>query len=99
MMLGLAAVTVFSRLTLFLGVKQLGSIQTALLGVTEILVAVVLSIAILGEQLVARQWLGAAILISSLILIIFEPGIGLSAFQRRSKEQARLQREEIAAGR
>ena len=34
----LAGITVLSRLLMFLGVKQLGSIQTALLGVTEILV-------------------------------------------------------------
>ena len=75
--LTLAAITVFSRLLMFLGVKQLGSIQTALLGVTEILVAVGLSITLLGEQLVLRQWIGAAILLASLMLIIFEPGIGL----------------------
>lgn len=74
----LAAITVASRLLMFLGVKQLGSIQTALLGVTEILVAVALSIALLGEELVVRQWIGAIILISSLSLIMFEPGIGLS---------------------
>jgi drug/metabolite transporter (DMT)-like permease len=40
----LAGITVLSRLLMFLGVKHLGSIQTALLGVTEILVTVVLSI-------------------------------------------------------
>jgi drug/metabolite transporter (DMT)-like permease len=97
-MLGLAAVTIFSRLALFLGVKQLGSIQTALLGVTEILVAVILSIAILGEQLVLRQWLGAAILISSLILIIFEPGIGSAALQRRIGKKPILKSEEVTAG-
>jgi drug/metabolite transporter (DMT)-like permease len=86
-MLILAAVTVLSRLGMFLGVKHLGSIQTALLGVTEILIAVVLAIGVLNEQLVLRQWLGAAFLIGSLILIIFEPGMGqpLSQDQSRSK--------------
>jgi drug/metabolite transporter (DMT)-like permease len=74
----LAGMTVLSRLLMFLGVKQLGSIQTALLGVTEVLVTVVLSIVILGEQLVDRQWIGAILLVTSLLLIIFEPGIGIT---------------------
>ncbi|HTP09495.1 MAG TPA: DMT family transporter [Anaerolineae bacterium] len=81
----LAGITVTSRLLMFLGVKQLGSIQTALLGVTEILVTVILSIFVLGEQLVGRQWIGAAILITSLLLIIFEPGIGISLPFRKKK--------------
>jgi drug/metabolite transporter (DMT)-like permease len=81
----LAGVTVSSRLLMFLGVKQLGSIQTALLGVTEILVTVVLSIFVLGEQLVGRQWIGAVILITSLLLIIFEPGIGIPLSWRKKK--------------
>jgi drug/metabolite transporter (DMT)-like permease len=82
----LAGITVLSRLLMFLGVKQLGSIQTALLGVTEILVTVVLSILVLGEQLLARQWIGAAILITSLLLIIFEPGMGVSLPFHKKKD-------------
>jgi drug/metabolite transporter (DMT)-like permease len=82
----LAGVTVASRLLMFLGVKKLGSVQTALLGVTEILVTLVLSITILNEQMVARQWIGAAILISSLLLIIFEPGMGVSFPRLRKKK-------------
>ncbi len=86
--LALAGVTVMSRLLMFLGVKTLGSIQTALLGVTEILVTVVLSIFVLGERLVERQWIGAAILITSLLLIIFEPGIGISLpFRKKEKPE------------
>ena len=88
--LALAAITVSSRLLMFLGVKQLGSIQTALLGVTEILVAVALSITLLGEQLVLRQWIGAAILLASLMLIIFEPGIGLKLHLRKPKVKEQL---------
>lgn len=86
-MLLLAAVTIISRLGMFLGVKYLGSIQTALIGVTEILIAVLLAIGVLGEQLMLRQWIGAGILITSLILIVFEPGIGLPAFQDRFKKK------------
>jgi drug/metabolite transporter (DMT)-like permease len=82
----LAGITVLSRLLMFLGVKQLGSIQTALLGVTEILVTVILSIFVLGEQLVGRQWIGAAILITSLLLIILEPGIGIPLPFRKKKK-------------
>jgi drug/metabolite transporter (DMT)-like permease len=81
----LAGITVASRLLMFLGVKKLGSIQTALLGVTEILVTLVLSIFILNEQLVARQWIGAAILVASLLLIIFEPGMGVTLPFRKKK--------------
>jgi len=90
-MLLLAFVTIFSRLGMFLGVKHLGSIQTALLGVTEILIAVILAIGVLNEQLMLRQWIGAAILIASLILIIFEPSIGLPAFQDRWKKKRSTQ--------
>jgi drug/metabolite transporter (DMT)-like permease len=86
-MIALAGVTVFSRLLMFLGVKQLGSVQTALLGVTEILVAVCLAIFTLGEQLAPRQWIGAALLIASLTLILFEPGLGRSLFQRKPRHQ------------
>ena len=81
----LAGITVSSRLLMFLGVKKLGSIQTALLGVTEILVSVVLSIVVLGEQLILRQWIGAAILIFSLMLIIFEPGMGITLPWQKNK--------------
>jgi drug/metabolite transporter (DMT)-like permease len=82
----LAGITVASRLLMFLGVKKLGSIQTALLGVTEILVTLVLSIFILNEQLAARQWIGAIILIASLLLIIFEPGMGVTLPFRKKKK-------------
>lgn len=85
----LAGITVASRLLMFLGVKKLGSIQTALLGVTEILVTLVLSIFVLNEQLAARQWIGAIILITSLLLIIFEPGLGIT-FSRPKKKKPDL---------
>jgi drug/metabolite transporter (DMT)-like permease len=90
----LAGITVASRLLMFLGVKKLGSVQTALLGVTEILVTLVLSIVILNEQLAARQWVGTVILLSSLLLIIFEPGMGIS-FPRRKKPEADLSKKPI----
>lgn len=80
--LGLALVTVSSRLAMFLGVKRLGSMQTALIGITEILVTLLLALSLLNESLSSRQWLGAALLIISLLLIGREPTLG-SSFRRK----------------
>ncbi len=65
-------VTALSRLTLFLGVKSLGSMQTALLGILEVIVSIVLAIIFLGEQLTAVQWLGALIILLSVLLVRYE---------------------------
>ncbi len=70
--LALTAVTFLSRLTLFLGVKHIGGMQTALLGLGELLVAVVFSHLWLGETLTNLQWLGMAGLGASLLLVRFE---------------------------
>jgi drug/metabolite transporter (DMT)-like permease len=70
--LGLTVVTFLSRLTLFLGVKHLGGLQTALLGLTELLVTLVFSYAILGEALALVQWLGAGLIAVSMILVGLE---------------------------
>jgi drug/metabolite transporter (DMT)-like permease len=70
---GLTLVTFFSRLTLFLGVKHLGGMQTALLGFAELLVTVILAHAWLGERFTAGQWVGMALLIFSLLLSGLEP--------------------------
>jgi drug/metabolite transporter (DMT)-like permease len=68
-------VTAVSRLTLFLGVKKLGSMQTALLGVLEVVVSIVLAILFLGETLTAVQWLGALVLLISILLVRYERNI------------------------
>jgi drug/metabolite transporter (DMT)-like permease len=70
--LGLTAVTFFSRLLLFLGVKHIGGMQTALLGLGELLIAVLFSRLLLGESLTAWQWVGTAGLSLSLLLVWFE---------------------------
>ena len=67
--LGLTLVTFFSRLTLFLGVKHLGGMQTALLGLSELLVTLSFSYFWLGESFTTTQWIGAALLVTSLILV------------------------------
>jgi drug/metabolite transporter (DMT)-like permease len=70
--LGLTLVTFFSRLALFLGVKHLGGMQTALLGLSELLVAVFFAYLWLGERFSLSQWMGAILLVISLLMVIFE---------------------------
>jgi drug/metabolite transporter (DMT)-like permease len=69
---GLTFVTVFSRIALFLGVKKIGGMQTALLGLAELLIAVFFSSILLGESLSPGQWLGAVGLGISLTLVMYE---------------------------
>jgi drug/metabolite transporter (DMT)-like permease len=71
--MGLA--TAVSRLTLFLGVKGIGSIQTALIGVLEVLVTITIGIFWLNEQLTMIQSLGALIIIISVLLIRYEKSV------------------------
>ncbi len=70
--LALTIVTFFSRLMLFLGLKNLGGMQTALLGLSELFVSITVSHFWLHEVLNSAQWVGAAFLGLSLILIGFE---------------------------
>ncbi|MCA9928699.1 MAG: DMT family transporter [Anaerolineales bacterium] len=72
-LMGLA--TALARLTLFLGVKSLGSIQTALLGVLEVIVTIGLASTLLAERLTATQWIGAAVLVVGILLVRFERGV------------------------
>jgi drug/metabolite transporter (DMT)-like permease len=69
---GLTLVTFLSRLTLFLGVKHLGGMQTAILGLGELIITLVVSFIWLGERLNGYQWVGALMLVVSLALVIFE---------------------------
>jgi drug/metabolite transporter (DMT)-like permease len=69
---GLTFVTIFSRIALFLGVKKIGGMQTALLGLAELLIAILFSHLLLGESLSPLQWLGAVGLGISLTLVMYE---------------------------
>lgn len=69
---GLTSVTIFSRIALFLGVKKIGGMQTALLGLAELLIAILFSSLLLGENLSPLQWLGALGLGVSLVLVMYE---------------------------
>jgi drug/metabolite transporter (DMT)-like permease len=68
-LLSLTLVTFFSRLTLFLGVKHLGGMQTAILGLSELLITIVMAHVWLGEHLGVWQWVGAILLGISLMLV------------------------------
>ncbi|HUH98496.1 MAG TPA: DMT family transporter, partial [Anaerolineales bacterium] len=70
--IGLTVATLLSRLSLFLGVKHIGGLQTALLGLSELLVTILFSYLFLKENLAWTQWLGAAGLGLSLLLVQLE---------------------------
>lgn len=70
--IGLTSVTILSRIALFLGVKKIGGMQTALLGLAELLIAILFSSLLLGESLSWLQWLGALGLAISLVLVMYE---------------------------
>jgi drug/metabolite transporter (DMT)-like permease len=70
--LALTLVTFFSRLMLFLGIKSLGGMQTALLGLSELFVSITISHFWLHESLSLAQWSGALLLGISILLIAFE---------------------------
>ncbi len=70
--LALAIVTFLSRLTLFFGVKRIGGLQTALLGVTELLVTLTFARLWLHETLNPSQWVGVILICLSILLISLE---------------------------
>lgn len=72
----LTLVTLVSRVSLFTGVKRLGGVQTALIGLSELLVTVVAALLWLGETLSESQWLGAGLLAASVLLVTREKSLG-----------------------
>lgn len=67
--LGLGVTTALSRLAMFAGVKFLGGMQTAILALTEIAVALLLSFIVLGDRLTPMQWVGVGVLFAGILLI------------------------------
>ncbi|MAS35305.1 MAG: hypothetical protein CL610_14930 [Anaerolineaceae bacterium] len=65
----LGVTTALSRLAMFAGVKFLGGMQTAVLAITEIGVALTLAFLLLGERLTPGQWVGVALLGTSILLV------------------------------
>lgn len=67
--LALGITTAISRLALFSGVKLFGSLQTAVLALTEIGVALALAFFVLGDRLTPLQVVGIGFLAASILLI------------------------------
>ncbi len=68
----LTLVTFASRFTLFLGIKNIGGLQAALLGLSELFITFVLGHYILQESLTTLQFIGAVILGVSMLLVALE---------------------------
>ncbi|MGQ0600115.1 MAG: DMT family transporter [Anaerolineales bacterium] len=72
----LMLVTLTARLTLFMGVKQLGSMQAVLINLSESLITILAAILWLGETFTPVQWMGAGLLAMSLLLVVREEALG-----------------------
>lgn len=68
-LLGLTLVTFFSRLTLFTGIRYIGGMQTALIGLLQLVITIVLAQLWLGETLSMLQWIGAIVLVFAILLV------------------------------
>ncbi|TVR23606.1 MAG: DMT family transporter [Anaerolineaceae bacterium] len=67
--LALGLSTALSRLAMFAGVKFMGGMQTAVLAIAEIGVALLLAALFLGDTLTTVQWVGVAVLFTGMLLI------------------------------
>jgi drug/metabolite transporter (DMT)-like permease len=67
--IALGITTAVARLFLFAGVKILGGMQTAVLAITEIAVAIGLAVIFLGDRFTSIQTIGVIILLSGILLI------------------------------
>ncbi len=67
--IALGVTTAISRLALFSGVKLFGSLQTAVLALTEIGVGLTLAFFVLGDRLTPPQVVGIGFLAASILLI------------------------------
>lgn len=70
--------TALARLLVFAGLRRLGGVQTALLGIAEPLVAVILALIFLGESFTPLQWIGAVVFAASILLIRRDTGLQLA---------------------
>ncbi len=71
-LLALGFITFLARFTLFFGVKQLGGLQTSLLGLGELLITLIASQIFLHEILSANQWIGALLIGLNMILVAYD---------------------------
>ncbi len=70
--------TALARLLVFAGLRRIGGVQTALLGIAEPLVAVVLAFLLLDESFTLQQWIGAGLFILSVLLIWRDTGLQIA---------------------
>ena len=70
--------TALARLLVFAGLRRLGGVQTALLGIAEPLVAVALALILLGESFTLMQWIGAGVFAISVLLIRRDTGLQIA---------------------
>ncbi|MFQ6099766.1 MAG: DMT family transporter [Anaerolineae bacterium] len=76
--LALGLTTALSRLAMFSALERLGGVETALAGLLELLVSLVLAFLLLGERLTLVQWLGGGLLVVSLMMMTRDPGMRLA---------------------
>ncbi|NIV28913.1 MAG: EamA family transporter [Anaerolineae bacterium] len=76
--LALGLTTALSRLAMFSALRRVGGVETALIGLLELLVSLVLAFLLLRERLALVQWIGAALLVLSFILMARDPGMRLA---------------------
>jgi len=72
----LTITTAISRLTLFMGVKRLGGVQAAIIGLSELIITIPAARILLHEELTISQWVGTALLTIAVILVIREKSLG-----------------------
>jgi drug/metabolite transporter (DMT)-like permease len=60
--------TILARLMVFAGLRNLGGAQTSLLGLAELIVALLIAFLLLGERLTLWQWGGGLLLMTSVVL-------------------------------
>ena len=68
----LGVITFLARFTLFFGVKQIGGLQTSLLGLGELLNTLIAAQIFLHEILSANQWIGALLIGINMILVAYD---------------------------
>lgn len=90
----LAVVTALSRVTLFAGVRSLGSLQTLFLNMAELSVTLLAGYFWLGERMTTTQWIGVVILSASVLVRLDEPkSAPPSPREAEAERAARLLRE------